>query len=258
MGSLTRGPLGNHCRFALLAATQTDRDSLRGLGTYGFIRRAAGFIVGALRPGPRDLEDYGYLMEQAVLAAVDLGLGTCWLGGTFTKSSFARRIGVETDETVPTVVATGYPAPTSRRHWIRRSAGSEHRMAPALLFFEKLPRGRLQPVRANEFSDVLETVRRAPSASNKQPWHLVRSGADWHFYLHRTQGYGQGAIASLIKMADLQRVDMGIAMCHFDLAARERGLSGRWSVEEPNLDVASRDWEYTATWSAAPPKAKTV
>ena len=41
-------------------------------------------------------------------------------------------------------------------------------------------------------------------------------------------------------MADLQRVDMGIAMCHFELAARERGLAGRWVVEQPRSRRAYR------------------
>ena len=42
-------------------------------------------MVGAVREAPKDLEDYGYLMERAVLFATDLGFGTCWLGGTFTQ-----------------------------------------------------------------------------------------------------------------------------------------------------------------------------
>ena len=38
---------------------------------------------------------------------------------------------------------------------------------------------------------VLEMVRRGPSASNKQPWRVVRAGERWHLYLQRTRGYGR-------------------------------------------------------------------
>ena len=76
----------------------------------------------------------------------------------------------------------------------------------------------------------------APSATNKQPWRIVRRGDDWHFYLVRTKGYGKGSPwFKLLRIADLQRVDLGIAMCHFELVARESGRDGRWVVEDPGL-----------------------
>lgn len=248
LASLDAGPLGNPCRFALLAATQDDRAALKGLGTYGFIKGATAFVVGAVRPAPGDMEDYGYCLERAVLEATDLGLGTCWLGGTFTKSSFARRIGAQPDEVIPAVVALGYPTQGSRKHWLRRSVGSERRLPDSQLFFEGSSTAPLDLALSADLADVLEAVRWAPSASNKQPWRLIRSGRTWHFYLERTAGYGKGLFSSLVIRADLQRVDMGIAMCHFELAAREAGLVGRWVIEQPLLDAVSAGWEYTASW----------
>ena len=52
-----------------------------------------------------------------------------------------------------------------------------------------------------------------------------------------------------LRIADLQRVDLGIAMCHFALVARESGLDGRWVVDDPGLDLPA-GVEYTATWRA--------
>jgi len=43
-------------------------------------------------------------------------------------------------------------------------------------------------------------------------------------------------------MADLQRVDMGIAMCHFELAVREAGIEGRWVTDQP-LPENSLRWD---------------
>jgi hypothetical protein len=51
------GPFGAAVRFELIAATDQDRKALKGLGTYGFIKGAAGFIVGAVGPSPKNLED---------------------------------------------------------------------------------------------------------------------------------------------------------------------------------------------------------
>jgi len=257
LASLSAGPFASQTRFSLLAATEDDRTSLKGLGTYGTIKGAPGFIVGAAQPGPRDLEDYGFCMERAVLAATGLGLQTCWLGGSFTKSSFARKIGASRDEIVPAVVAVGYPVDGSREHWIRERAGGDGRLPHDRLFFEGTPDQPLPMSTGGEWANALEAVRWAPSASNKQPWRLVRSGRTWRFYLERTKGYGKGTLTfALMRMADLQRVDMGIAMCHFDLVTRERGLVGRWVIEQPVPGGDRPHLEYTASWIAEHTEAK--
>jgi nitroreductase len=257
LASLNTGPLGSSARFSLVAATEEDRKSLKGLGTYGFIKGATGFIVGAARPAPKDMEDYGYLLERAVLAATGIGLSTCWLGGTFSKSAFARKIGTTGGEVVPAVVATGYAAEGAREaDKLRRRAGSDRRLPFEQLFFDEKLGQSLAPADAAGYAEVLEAVRWAPSASNKQPWRVLRLGDRWHFYLQRTKGYGKGSgVYSLLKLADLQRVDMGIAMCHFELVARERGLPGRWTIEPPASGALAEGMEYTVSWLPEAPKA---
>ena len=92
-------------------------------------------------------------------------------------------------------------------------------------------------------------VRLAPSASNKQPWRIVKDGSAWHFYLQRTPKYGPGSVVfNVMKLADLQRVDMGIAMCHFELTARELGLDGKWARMNPGLEIPDERTEYVVSW----------
>ncbi len=243
------GPLRTHARFELVAATQDDRQSLKGLGTYGYIKNPTGFIIGALEQGTKNLEDYGYLFEHAILTATDIGLGTCWLGGTFTKSRFAKKISLRDTETIPAVVATGYIVEkTGRDGQIRKYLSANRRLPKEQLFFVDSFGSPLTTGAAGAYAQPLEMVRWAPSASNKQPWRIVRIGDAWHFYLQRTKGYGKGTLLfSLLRLADLQRVDMGIAMCHFELAARSLRLRGRWIVEAPKLIIPDNT-EYTVSW----------
>ena len=91
-------------------------------------------------------------------------------------------------------------------------------------------------------------VRLGPSPSNKQPWHIVRSGSDWHFYLRRTPGYRDGRINKVLNISDLQRLDIGISMCHFELSAHELGLAGRWLVKPVDIEIPSAGIEYVVTW----------
>src|SRR5674476_540279 len=107
MATNAAGPLGSRARFALVAAA------------------------------PSDLEDYGYLLERVVLYATGLGLGTCWLGGTFTRSSFVRRFGgLERGETMPAVVSIGLIGDDGSERIREREEGSR-RLPPSELFFEQ-------------------------------------------------------------------------------------------------------------------------
>jgi nitroreductase len=242
------GPLGSPVRLNLVAATERDRNSLKGLGTYGVIRGATGFIVGAVGNGERNLEDYGYLMERAILCATDIGLGTCWLGGTFTKSRFAKKIAASDEEQVPAVTAVGYMARSRTDNWIREHAGAHHRQPWTNLFFREEFGIPLLPDESGVYKEPLEMVRIGPSASNKQPWRIIQDGKIWHFYVQRTKGYGNSFTFRLLGLADLQRVDMGIAMNHFELTANEIGLKGKWIIKEPGIKKPDRLTEYIVSW----------
>jgi len=243
------GPLGTPVRLKLVAATEDDRNALKGLGTYGIIRGATGFIVGAVKRSKKNLEDYGCLMERAILFATDIGLGTCWLGGTFTRSRFAKKITAAGGEIVPAVTSIGYIAEMGKFEGkMRRFVGAQNRQPWENLFFEKRFGVPLSPDNAEAYGVPLEMVRIGPSASNKQPWRIIKDGDTWHFYLHRTKGYGNSLTFKFLRLADLQRVDMGIAMSHFELTASELGLRGKWSIREPEIEKPDRMTEYTVSW----------
>ena len=251
MATKTSGPLGSQARFGLIAATPDDAGALRRLGTYGFIKGATGYIVGAVHAAPRDLEDFGYLLEEVVLHASGMGLGTCWLGGTFTRSSFTSRFGgVRRGEKIPAVVSTGYIGDDGSARIREREEGGRRFPATEIFFADRFGEP-LGVERAGDYAAALEAVRMAPSATNKQPWRIVRCGSDWHFYLQRTKGYGKSSpLFKVLRIADLQRVDLGIAMCHFGLVTAELGLPGTWAVADPGLTTPAPGVEYTATWRA--------
>ena len=256
MESLPPAPFENKMRFALVAARERDRRALRGLGTYGFIHGATGFIIGAIQvpePGenaPHYLEDFGYNMEKIILQATALGLGTCWLGGTFTKSSFARAVKLQDGELIPCVSATGYPSdePHLVERLIRSRARPERRRPWQQLFFDGDFDHPLERESSGNMATPLETVRIAPSASNRQPWRVLRDRGQWHFYLRRTPGYRENMLNRLVTVADLQRIDLGIAMCHFEMSAKHNGISGGWVYQDPGFEHPNEALQYTSTW----------
>lgn len=249
ISSTMTSPFSTPLRFELVAATEEDRSVLKGLGTYGFIRGATGFIVGAMGRSEKNLEDFGYAMEKIILGATDIGLGTCWLGGTFTKSGFAKKISAAEKELVPAVTSVGYIAEKGGfDRGMRRLVAADNRLPWDNLFFKDTFGTPLSPDGAGVYRIPLEMVRIGPSASNKQPWRIVREGNAWHFYMQRTKGYGNSFMFRLLGLADLQRVDMGIAMSHFELTAGELGLKGTWNVKEPDITKPDSLTEYIVSW----------
>ena len=242
---LTRGPLGTPCRFRLLDRTASElaggRPQREGahsaaasrgerLGTYGVIRGAAAYLAGAARRGPSALIDFGYLFELLVLKAAELGLGTCWLGGTFRRSDFDRALQLQDGEILPAVSPVGVPA--ARRSLVDRlfrlGAGSKARRPWGELFFGSSGRPLEPDAAPPAYREALEMVRLGPSASNRQPWRVVHAEEAVHFLLHRTPGYRRAS------GLDLQQLDIGIAMAHFELglgSADPQALRrGRWQV----------------------------
>ena len=235
----TRGPFGNPLRFELVDLTEAERAELKSLGTYGVVKGASLYIAGAVTRGARAMEDYGFGMERNILFATTLGLGTCWLGGTLNRAGFARKIALTPDEQMPAISPVGYSAEkrslTDRA--FRFMAKSDRRKPWEDLFFDEKPGNPLVKERAGACGQALESVRIGPSASNRQPWRVIREGATYHFCLQRTPGYDK-----MLGEIRLQEVDMGIALCHFELAAGELGVRGSWREAKPSFDAGTMEY----------------
>jgi hypothetical protein len=124
---------------------------------------------------------------------------------------------------------------------VAAGAGARTRKPFESLFFEKdfaTPMGAQGALR-----ECLEMVRIAPSASNKQPWRVVRQGDAVHFYMAEDKGYAGNRMLGFT----IQRVDMGIAACHFDMTAKALGLPGGIAVSDPKLPVPE-GWKYSYSW----------
>jgi nitroreductase len=244
------GPFGGKARFVILDTVGWGAGRINALGTYGTIQGAKLFIVGIIKRGTRDMEDFGYQFEQVILRATDLSLGTCWIGGIFNRSRFAAKAGLCEDEVVPAISPLGHPTPrrSVTDSIIRWSAGSRSRRPWSQLFFHRSFDRGLTSEASGRYREPLEMVRLGPSASNRQPWRIVKEqDADtFHFYLSRSKGYDK-----LIKAVDLQRIDLGIAMSHFELAARASGLGGRWETLAPPLSPLPERTEYVQSWIAS-------
>ncbi len=265
-GAIARVPAapgGTVIRFAVV----DPRPAEGGIkvGTYGVIRGAAAFIVPVITTPAgedRSLFDMGFVGEALVLELTRLGYGTCWLGGTLRKDEFAAAAAVGEGETVRAVIALGRPA--DKRSFIesliRGASKSAVRLPAHVLFHDAAAHG---PVEAacercsdedieGEAIRLLAAVRRAPSASNKQPFRVSVSGAGTlkagetlkvDLFLQREERY------NALSGYAIQTLDAGIAAAHVELAAGELGLKAERRKAADATLAAYPEAGFVAGWN---------
>ena len=187
-------------------------------------------------------EALGYAFEQVVLYAVSLGLGTCWLGGTFNRSAFTAAMHLEPGELFPILSPLGYPAKKKSltEQIMRKTVKASARMPWEELFFINDFKHPLSETDAGKNQFPLEMVRLAPSAVNKQPWRVVVVDGRVHFFEKRAMKVEAGSV-------DMQRIDVGIAVCHFHLAVTEQGRKGHFVREIPDFSIPEGT-DYIVSW----------
>ncbi len=219
-------------KFDFFRAGVVDKKNLKQnrfftTGTYGMFKGDRYYVVGILKYKKTfDWVRYGYLMENLIIFLTEEGFNTCWIGGVFDRRGFGSEIGIKDDERVPAVIPFGYCGEkrTLRDKIVRWSAkGDKRKPFEKLFFIEK----EGHSIDENLIKSILENVRIAPSASNKQPWRIFYKSRRFDLYLKRDKIYGK-----LIPSSDLQMIDMGIAAYHLEQSALEKGIKGYWKKEK--------------------------
>ena len=103
----------------------------------GWIKQAPAVIVACADPkasGQRNGMDYylvdvGIAMQQLVLAATSLGLGTCWIGG-FDESKVKQALSVPDNIKVVALTPVGYPAEAGLKSKVLRTTVKADKRKP--------------------------------------------------------------------------------------------------------------------------------
>ena len=163
-----------------------------GVWKYGQFAGVRNYFVMAGPKGREAEEAVGYHGEALVLLAQTLGLHTCWVGLTYTKTpgAFTLRPG----DTLHCVISLGYG----------ENDGVQHPLRPAEEFYETSAGTAAPP---EWFLRGIEAARLAPTAINQQKFRFSLRGP-------RTV-----RAVPLFSMVGYTRIDLGIAKYHFELAA---------------------------------------
>lgn len=207
-------------RVALISgAKAVERVLTFMVGSYGLVHDAPHLLAGVLpEKSERARIDLGYVLEQVVLEATRLGLGTCWITGTYDAERAGDAVQLSEGEVVAAVCALGYPTEEGfgRLHTklIRRLAGGHRRKPLEKLVYSR----RWGESWSTEDADpslvtLLKHARLAPSAHNGQPWRFIA----------RPEGLDLAVVSPNF-------IDAGITMSHVSLAAAATEREGHWDL----------------------------
>lgn len=201
--------------------------------TYGVIKGACDFFLMAIGEGEDSDLTAGFQFEQIVLKAWQLGLGTCWIAGTYKGSQFDERESWPEGESLKIICPVGVAEkPRMMEKMMRKMVGSDNRKPFGELFFEDDFKHSLDST--NKFASPLEMLRLAPSSTNSQPWRVLVKDDKVLFYYKPKY--------------PISVIDCGIGICHFYETEKFNGHTGAFSKDENHPD-APEDWRYLITYT---------
>ena len=206
-----------------------DSEPFRGFTrSYGMLRDVSNYLAAVIDPSyDFALERAGYFGEQFVMKCVDLGLGTCFVSGTFSRGNVSARVAVY--EELPFLIPFGISA--DRPSWIARVSmklAHKHEMTPRD-FFDGNDDEYAEAKRTFPWLDkALAAVACAPSALNRRPVRLSMKNVEGHNRIVATLLPGPAA-----KDPMNTTIDLGIAK--FNVAAVVPGV-WEWGNGAPYIE----------------------
>lgn len=207
-------------KFFLLPGAEVHQHQ-KSLGPVG--RVLAPWYIAAVATDDQDaLFNLGYSGQRVVLELTALGLGTCWLGSLVDWSAIGDSLNLGKGEAVRILIAWG-----RKPESLREKPG--RRLPPEKIAVFPGDKDSKYPWRT-----VLEAVRWAPSAINAQPWRLLFGTDAVHLFSRPRR--------ITLKYCP---IDMGIALCHLELACQQLTIPGTIAEGE---HPQRKGWEYWVSY----------
>ncbi|MBD5329526.1 MAG: hypothetical protein HDS03_06555 [Bacteroides sp.] len=201
--------------------------------TYGMINGAEEFFLLGMGDDEASALSAGFRFEQVVLKAWEMGLGTCWIAGTFKGSSFEKGENWPDGEELKVVCPVGEAKkPSMMEKFTRFTLGSKNRKSFDTLFFSDSFHAPVSD--DNQFHEALEMLRLSPSSTNSQPWRALVSDNTVHFYYK--------------PKSRISALDTAIGMCQFWETERFNGKSGKFH-KVSDAPKAPEDWKYLYSYT---------
>ena len=178
------------------------------------------YIIITSDNGEDYLQNIGYAMEEVVLKLTSLGIATCWLECNIKREDILEFVDLKSEEDLDaneteeeniekeenlenpySIIAFGYPEEGEKL--FKNNKNADRKRINNIC--KKLDKS---------LEKIVEPLRLAPSMKNSQPWILYNKENNVHLYEEKQKK----------NLSDTNKISMGIALRHFDIACKEFGV----------------------------------
>lgn len=190
-------------RFQLIT---NDDTPFRGkMGAYGVFKGVKNYIAAVIDTGVEGHDQIaGYAGQKVVMKATEIGLGTCFIGGTFAAGNLP--VQMRAGETIRFIIAVGHAAEKKRAlEKVLVSMVHRKKMSANQFFDSERSAVTLDEARRiyPNIDDALAAIACAPSAVNARPARI---------WLDKDNQIWSGTV----KSGGFTQVDLGIAQFNFE------------------------------------------
>ena len=197
----------------------------------GFVpAKAPHYIALYARNRENDIINAAFIMEQLDLWLIAHGIGTCWLGLPNPKPQVAKY------KNMPFVILLAFGRP------------NEMPLRKSLSEFKRKTLPQITNITGED--ELLLPLQLAPSASNRQPWYVTKTGSEINLYLTPESPFARKMLGSM------PYVDMGIALCHLWLSAMDQVRFASFEKHKGSQDKMASGVEYIWSMKIAPKAEK--
>jgi nitroreductase len=237
-------------KFKLIVNGHEFAKELKGYGGYfGEVFDAPHYIAVITENKSGFLENLGYRVEQLMIKAHELGLGTCWIELFFGRDKIKKLLNLEgEDSEVVVVTPIGYEKITIMDKFIKnlKDSRSYRKSLKEIVYFNKW--GCIREAETeieSKFLKILDHARLAPSWGNKQPWKFLIND-------NKVIVFAKKEVFRRKNELNYNRLDCGIIMLYFELVGEELAVRGNWSIEKKDtlchqFDVSDK-YEYIGSF----------
>ncbi len=185
------------------------------IGSYGSIKGAPAYaaFIGDTRDENIN-EKIGYCGECFILEATALGLGTCWVAGTYRPDRVEEELDLKEYEQLYSITPLGY---VRNQYSLGEKITTRMVSSRQRKELDELCQDGYKQDWPQWIQSALQAARLAPSAINRQPWRFRVENDSIIVY---KEGKSRGKVAL--------ELDCGIAMLHIEVGALKEGKKGAW------------------------------
>ncbi|MCT4562875.1 MAG: nitroreductase family protein [Maledivibacter sp.] len=223
-------------------------EKLDGLvGYFGKFIKAPHYIYITSEVEDGYLENAGYLGEELILRATDLGLGSCWIEVSENISKVKDILDIQEDRDIIGLLAIGYPKKGSKVAGMYDVKGKsvspltqygypnidiKYADAPVSerISIEDMAyikdwgkKATIDDLENRGMAEVFYYMRLAPSWGNRQPWKFIIDGERIVLAVSKDEKITERTA----------KIEAGIAMLYFELMIHQVGIPGGWILEKP-------------------------